>query len=67
MTQHAIYPGGIYWIGLDGVRIRVRAVEATRNGEAWWRCADQHGTELMIPEPAFLEECRDAVGFAAVC
>ncbi len=61
MTQ-PIHSGGIYWVYLEGAKLRLRAIEIALQG--FWRCADQRGAEIMVPEPAFLEECRDVVGFA---
>jgi hypothetical protein len=61
MTQ-PIQSGGIYWVYVEGARLRLRAIEIALQG--WWRCVDQAGAEIMVPELAFLDECCDAVGFA---
>jgi hypothetical protein len=52
----AIQPGKLYWIELEGVRIKVRAVEICPFLAGWWNCtSERSGVELMVPETAFRE------------
>jgi hypothetical protein len=55
----SIQPGRVYWVQLDGIRLRLRANEPSKIVKGWWRCTAQHGSEVAVPESAFIEECQD--------
>jgi hypothetical protein len=57
MTQ-PIETGKSYWVELEHLRIKLRALEPAQGG-TWWRCAAPLGTEVVVPATAFREECAD--------
>jgi hypothetical protein len=60
MPLPSIHVGELYWIELEGVRIKVRAVEVCPFLAGWWNCtSERSGVELMVPETAFREVAHD--------
>ena len=63
MASIDVQIGKIYWVELDGTRLRVRAVEKSPSIPQWWKCMAPMGTEIMVPESAFCQLCGDDSGF----
>jgi hypothetical protein len=53
-----VQAGRLYWVQLETVRIKVRAVEPLTSG-LWWHCAGPLDTELLVPVDCFCEEYLD--------
>jgi hypothetical protein len=61
MPPLIIQPGHLYWIELEGVRIKVRAIQVCPYLDGWWNCtSERSGVELMVPESAFREGVEDS-------
>jgi hypothetical protein len=53
MTQ-PIQSGKFYWVELEGVRLKLRAIAQVPDPKGWWRCAALR-SELILPVSAFRE------------
>jgi hypothetical protein len=53
-----IEQGKLYWVELEGVRLKLRAIARVPRLKGWWRCAAVLGDELILPVSAFREPYR---------
>ncbi len=54
-----IQMGQVYWVELEGVRLKLRAIARVPRLKGWWRCAALLGGELILPDAAFREPYRE--------
>jgi hypothetical protein len=60
MDQPHIEPGQLYWIELEGIRIKVRIVGPCTSIPDWWNCTSgRSGVELIIPARAVKGRAED--------
>lgn len=59
MSGIQVQSGQVYWVQINGDRLKLRAVEKAQQIPGWWRCLAPLGTEIMVPESAFQQAADD--------